>query len=389
MPSAVKYQGLTFITEYSVEMPVFLGCRLSASGDNFSAQLAQGTRGLPSPSPTEIAGDWRDIVAGREFACAANRDGKVSCWGNNSHGQLGGVSSGTIVMAPMLVAHLPPVQTISAGDTHMCAVAAVSPYTSYCWGGNRKGKLGNGSTNDARIPQLVKRDGLAQMSAGWHHTCGVHSSGDLYCWGENESGELGLGFRHENAYSTPIKIGTQSWTDVSVGYSTTCGVSGSKAYCWGSNKQGALGIGSVEDRYKPTLVVVDSDLVTIRTAYHTTCAIDKAGSMYCWGDGSEGQIGDGAFISKSSPTPVATSELIVSVDVGNGFVCALSKEETLLCWGSNRRGQLGLGPDAGAASYPTPTRVADACAGLAVGTDSSYALRRGEIPPPPRPRLYK
>jgi alpha-tubulin suppressor-like RCC1 family protein len=35
--------------------------------------------------------------------------------------------------------------------------------------------------------------GLATLSLGWFHGCGVAATGRAYCWGFNESGELGNG----------------------------------------------------------------------------------------------------------------------------------------------------------------------------------------------------
>jgi len=37
-----------------------------------------------------------DLSAGLDFMCAATQAGSVHCWGDNEHGQLGGLSAMTI-----------------------------------------------------------------------------------------------------------------------------------------------------------------------------------------------------------------------------------------------------------------------------------------------------
>ncbi len=74
----------------------------------------------------------------------------------------------------------------------------------YCWGLNRFGQLGDGTTTDRHAPVAVL-GGLTftTVSAGRDHTCGLASSGIAYCWGYN-SGTLGD--RTPIDRSTPVRV---------------------------------------------------------------------------------------------------------------------------------------------------------------------------------------
>ncbi|MGQ0642048.1 MAG: RCC1 domain-containing protein [Gemmatimonadaceae bacterium] len=65
---------------------------------------------------------------------------------------------------------------------------------AYCWGDNRWGQLGDGTTVDRLVPTLVV-GGLdfAELDTGGVHTCGRTTAGVVYCWGSNTEGELGDG----------------------------------------------------------------------------------------------------------------------------------------------------------------------------------------------------
>ncbi|MEE9185128.1 MAG: serine/threonine protein kinase, partial [Acidimicrobiia bacterium] len=64
----------------------------------------------------------------------------------------------------------------------------------YCWGRNRDGQLGDGTTTPRLTPTLVSGGlSFASLSAGLRHTCGVTTGGEAYCWGLNRDGQLGDG----------------------------------------------------------------------------------------------------------------------------------------------------------------------------------------------------
>ena len=108
------------------------------------------------------------------------------------------------------------------------------------------GQLGNGTTTDRSGPtrvgsatdwKLVSAGGFGFLSEEANefpgHTCGIRGVGELYCWGENRLGELGIGSTAQA--NTPTREATaSSWRAVSAGGLHTCGIqNGNDLYCWG------------------------------------------------------------------------------------------------------------------------------------------------------------
>ena len=84
--------------------------------------------------------------------------------------------------------------------------------TAYCWGGNRRGALGDGTFTERRVPTAVVAPGLAwtEISAGYAYSCGRRTDGGVSCWGSNELAQLGTG--DGGAHTTPRRLAvTRSW----------------------------------------------------------------------------------------------------------------------------------------------------------------------------------
>jgi alpha-tubulin suppressor-like RCC1 family protein len=78
------------------------------------------------------------------------------------------------------------------GKDHTCGTRLDD--TSWCWGRNAAGQLGQGDQINRKHPVQVGRSAdWAFLGAGGRHTCGVRLSHTLWCWGGNGSGQLGLG----------------------------------------------------------------------------------------------------------------------------------------------------------------------------------------------------
>jgi alpha-tubulin suppressor-like RCC1 family protein len=97
---------------------------------------------------------FAQLAVGGEVVCAARSDGSLACWGNNQYGQVGtGTASGTL-MAPSELTAIADVVQVAAGIDATCARKADS--SIWCWGGNRFGELGNGTTAASLVPAPAK-----------------------------------------------------------------------------------------------------------------------------------------------------------------------------------------------------------------------------------------
>src|SRR5688500_17863211 len=85
------------------------------------------------------------------------------------------------------------VAEVSAGYGHTCARKADG--TLWCWGDNSNGQLGDASTAGKRSPVQVTALGtaVADVSVGDAHTCARKTDGTLWCWGSNFLGAIGAG----------------------------------------------------------------------------------------------------------------------------------------------------------------------------------------------------
>jgi alpha-tubulin suppressor-like RCC1 family protein len=89
------------------------------------------------------------------------------------------------------------VVAVSAGDSHDLVLC--SDGTIAAWGSNSSGQLGNGSTTGSSVPLLVNQSGVlsgktvVSVSAGRGYSLALCSDGTIAAWGSNSSGQLGNG----------------------------------------------------------------------------------------------------------------------------------------------------------------------------------------------------
>jgi alpha-tubulin suppressor-like RCC1 family protein len=303
-------------------------------GKNEHRQLGNGTM-VNSDLPVDVAG------------LSGVKAGAVACWGYNQNGELGNGMTGDSGV-PVGVSGLGSgVVSIEAGDDHTCAVTDQGEVK--CWGYNRFGQLGDGSTTSRNIPVTVKGlpGGALAVAAGWGHTCALTADQSVKCWGDDEYGQLGYG-QMEDYRFTPMDLAglERSVVRISADGGQTCaltiygGVS-----CWGNNRYGQLGDGTAEVRNSPVQVTgLTEDVAYIAAGWNHTCALVAGRGMQCWGWNYYGQLGDGTKASRTVPGPVyGLSESIDAIGVGWGHTCVVTGTGGVKCWGLNNSGQLGDG----------------------------------------------
>ena len=298
-------------------------------GDNSSGQLGNGSV-IDSLTPFGVQNlaDVTAISVGAAHSCALLLNGSVACWGDNGDGQLGDGNNDDS-STPVAVegiggsSRLGSIKAISAAGDHTCALAAAGTVT--CWGDNTEGELGNNTTNSSFTPVPVKSIGgnsrltnVRAISTAGDHSCALLVNGIVDCWGYNNLGQLGdgtnIGPQHCQQLGvacskTPVHVDGPGGVGVLSGVvAVTTGDKHSCALtlpqgtvrCWGSNATGQLGNNS-SNNAAPTPVSVRgvngagilSEVTAISGGDLHSCASLSDGTAVCWGYDAFGQLGVG------------------------------------------------------------------------------------------------
>jgi alpha-tubulin suppressor-like RCC1 family protein len=312
-------------------------------GLNETGQLGDNTLGS-TPLPTQARGAvpaFRSVGASYVSSCALAADGRVFCWGSNENGALGtgGATGGSPV--PTAIGGSLRFASLSVGGLHACALTAAG--VAYCWGFNRFGQLGNGTTTDAAGPVAVPgAPAFRSLSAGYLHTCAVTFDDQLYCWGLNEFGQVGAGGPGD--HPRPLRVGNlPAVRQVSAGGLHTCAVgTAGQLHCWGFNRFGQLGTNSTTDQVAP-VPVAGVQLQQVSAGGVHTCGVATDGRALCWGYNRSGAVGDGTRVDRPAPTAVAGAGSVRMVTAGLHHSCGIAADGQVVCWGYNRFGQVGDG----------------------------------------------
>jgi alpha-tubulin suppressor-like RCC1 family protein len=282
------------------------------------------------------------LTAQGEHTCVIAGDGTTWCWGHNEAGQLG---DGTreARMAPVAVATTSRFVSMSAGGQHTCALTGDGH--AWCWGSNVYGELGEGSQRWSDTPvEVAGQHRFASIHAGYWLTCALEEGGTAWCWGFDLAA-------YEDGTSEPRTAPVQVETDLrfrslAAGIGTyACGIasepSGS-AWCWGSNEFGQLGDGTQQDRLAPVASHPGRTFEALAVGWGHTCGILADGSILCWGLNHAGQLGDGQATPGTAQVHPPDGRF-AAVAVGMRHSCALTDDGAAYCWGDNTQGQLGDG----------------------------------------------
>jgi alpha-tubulin suppressor-like RCC1 family protein len=306
-------------------------------GSNGHDELGDGSA-VNRSTPVDVSGlgsGVRAIAAGARHTCALTSAGGVKCWGNNSFGTLGNGTTGR-PFTPVDVAGLSSgVTAIAAGLDHSCALTSVGGVK--CWGYNRFGELGDGTTGDRSAPVDVVglSTGVTAIAAGSFQSCALTSAGVVKCWGGTSGNRL-----------TPVDIVRLSGgvRAIAVSGGHGCALTGSGGVkCWGRNDAGQLGDGTTSNSSTPVDVSgLASGVTAITAGVGNSCALTSVGGVKCWGLNDFGQLGDGSAVNRSTPVDVSGLRRGVrAIAAGSFHGCALTSSGGVRCWGLNASGQLG------------------------------------------------
>ena len=197
------------------------------------------------------------IVAGRDHTCARRLDGELECWGDNEAGQLGVPVAGTPLSGvPVAVPGVSGVEDVRAAATHTCALRAGGAVT--CWGDNSHGEIGLPPAAKVVGPTTVAGVDASRIMVGDGFTCAVAAGGSgVSCWGDNTRQSLG---QAGPSTGTPTPVAVQLDNVSALGScphcATACAIANGKVMCWGKGVATPTEVGS---NLSPIAVAVTSN----------------------------------------------------------------------------------------------------------------------------------
>lgn len=210
-----------------------------------------------------------------------------------------------------------------------------------------------------------------KILSGENHTCLLSTSGQVKCWGQNKDGELGLGSTVNvgerpdtmGANLSVVDLGKDVFVkDMCAGRNFSCALSTTgRVKCWGLNYHGQLGqeVGNFSVGSKPDDMGDNLPWTNLGTGFvatdvqcgsHSTCAINTKGQVKCWGYGAYGQLGRnimgaGQIGSRTGDMgdklPYLPLPPVKSVSLGSVHTC-VTTSEAVYCFGNNQFGQAGI-----------------------------------------------
>ena len=347
---------------------------LSCWGDNSSGQLgvamlaselANSSAALPVPSLTKVRA--LDSQASASSICAVTGDDIVSCWGANDGMQLGDGTT-DMLTAPRVVTGFDRPQFVAVGANNACVVTQAGAFD--CWGSNDNGQLADGTTTSRPTAHPAGSAlGIQMLSTGGFHTCALGQDARVSCWGYGAFGQLGNGFATDSSEPQTVS-GISTAIQVAAGDTHTCVLlNDNTVECFGNNTNGQIGDGtSMNTRLSPTPVSGLTNAAFIAAGYRHTCAVLQNGDVSCWGSNIVGQLGDG---TDDSTVPVAVPGVanVATLAAGIYHTCALLNDGNVTCWGANAHGELGNGV-MGAVSGPVAVQGINASLDPAVSIEA-------------------
>lgn len=285
---------------------------------------------------------FAQLTAGTGFACGLDDGGALWCWGSNTRRQ---IDPGERLQFPLATRIDGRTwEAIDAGGEHVCGISAGE---LYCWGRNDRAQVAPIS-GDVATPILISvPDGPSRwtaVSAGLETTCAI-GDGKLYCWGGNRDGVAGVGSSDaEIREPTAAASDLTDWIAVDVGSTHACGVSAAAGvYCWGNGFNGRSGPSASIFQLSPVLALAEPS-VAVAASEEATCAATAAGVLMCWGRNADGELGPSNPTVGESATPLIASTIIgwTAVTAAEDKLCGLAGD-AVYCWGRANLGGLGNG----------------------------------------------
>lgn len=299
-----------------------------AWGGNSHGELGDGTT-ADSAVPALVKGPGGEgfleniiaVSAGESHSVALGADGTVFAWGSGAGGRLGIGSEADShypakVLSPQGGGYLENIRAIAAGAEF--TVAADINGAVYAWGDNSFGRLGVGSDAGALLPARVKGvggngnlAGVISVSAGAGHIAAA-GEGIIYAWGDNTYGQLGTGDLQSREYPAIVMTGGADHAAAGDWHTLAADMGTGAVFGWGKNDSGQVdpSLGGAVKTPAALAYLAPGGGISAGGAH--SALIKEGGGILTWGDNEKGQLGNGENAPTAAPiTPVLFASAVV------------------------------------------------------------------------------
>lgn len=302
--------------------------------------------------------------------------GNLWGWGYNNQGQLGNGSVSLSETNPIQIGN--DTWKFIAGNYTVLGIK--NDDTLWGWGENANFAIGDGTNTDRSSPVQIGSDAWKKISTSVTHSIGIKNNNTLWAWGGNANGRTGLGISGGGIEpyftTTPTQIGSDFWSDVSVGTQSVAIKSDGTLWAWGPNNIGQVGDGTNTERTIPVQISSDTWLKISCGTFHTL-AIKSDGTLWAWGLNDYGQLGDGTNTNKNSPVQIG-SDTWTAIAGGDKYSLGIKSDGTLWAWGLNETFDVPMGVlgDGTNINRDTPVQIGgDTWISIIAGDQSSVGIK--------------
>lgn len=270
-------------------------------------------------------------------SCVLSSYGKVYCWGDGRQG-LNGDGTWEMRTSPVEVnfGSLDNVQLSQSGG-HACAIDGDGWIS--CWGDNSFGQLGDGteivSASPRGVYQSTDRKFVQVATTGWG-TSAIDETGQLWQWGFMGETEAGASIES----TVPVLVDAVAhlrFKQVYGHWDAHCATDvDDQLWCWGSNSENRLCQFDSTENFEPFILYPQSGTRFIDVAMNriASCFLDDMDNMQCCG------LVD-LFGDVPMPIDFPSNDTLVSISLGTQNIgIVLDESGDTATWEAKDEGQI-------------------------------------------------